>query len=168
MPNVLLLVITLGLLACLVGVSLSALGLLVPVLMPRRILTAREYLRRSSLWMGLGHGLALVFLLSKSEHRPLVKLVSVSWLLFALLCLVLGLAAWVQHVGFLLWPEQPKARRSLGSALVLAWACAFPYLGQVLGVCLLLTAYGAGLASFTKKRPPQEGEELVPPAELET
>ena len=163
MPNLLLLIFALASLACLIGLSLGALGLLLPALMPEKVQTTRQYLRLNSFWMGLGHGVALLFILSKADHRPLVGLLGVVWLVFALLCLALGLAAWVQHVGFLLWPEQPKARRSLGSALVLAWACAFPYLGQILGIGLLLTAYGAGLAGWTKKPAIQDQGAVVDP-----
>jgi hypothetical protein len=150
--NLILILVALTVLACILGLSLAALGLLMPALMPNKTQIARDYLRPNAFWMGLVHGLALLFLLSKADHRPLVGLLAVTWLIFALLCLALGLAAWVQHVGFLLWPEQPKGRRSLGSAAVMAWACAFPYVGQILGIGLLLAAYGAGLAGWTKKR----------------
>lgn len=151
MPNVLLAIVLLALLACFLGLSLGALGLLLPVLLPGRVETARQYLRVPSLWMGLAHGLLLLLLLSRAEHRPLVGLLGVIWLVFALFCLALGAAAGIEQVGFLLWPEGPRLRRSLGSALVVAWACAVPYLGQVLALCFLLTAYGAGLGGWTRR-----------------
>jgi len=152
-PNLLFAIALLALLACFLGLCLGALGLLLPALFPRRVETARQFLRLPSLGMGLAHGLILLLLLSRADHRPLVGLVAVLWLVFALFCLGLGAAAGIEQVGFLLWPEGPRLRRSLASALVVAWACAVPYVGQVLAVCLLLTAYGAGLGGWTRKPP---------------
>ena len=151
MPDLLLLLVLAALLACFLGLSLGALGLLLPAVLPRRVETARGYLRTPSLWMGLAHLLMLLFVLGHSEGRPLVGLVGVLWIAFALGCLVLGAAAGIEQVGFLLWPETPRPRRTLSSALVVAWACAVPYLGQLLALCLLLTAYGAGLGGWTRK-----------------
>lgn len=135
-----------------IGASLTGLGLLLPALLPERVRTARDYLRPGSVGMGFLHLLVLLILVTRSEGRPLVGLVSISWFVFAMLCIAIGLASWVQHVGSLLWPEVSKGRRTLGSAMVIAWACAFPLLGQVLGMGLIFGAYGAGLAAFTKKR----------------
>ena len=56
MPNLLLLIFALASLACLIGLSLGALGLLLPALMPEKVQTTRQYLRLNSFWMGLGHG----------------------------------------------------------------------------------------------------------------
>jgi len=141
----------LAVLACFLGLSLGALGLLLPALLPMRVETARQYLRVPSLWMGLAHALLLLFVVSHSAHRPLVGLAGLVWLLFAVFCLALGAAAGIEQVGFLLWPEGPRLRRTLSSALVVAWACAVPYLGQVLAICLILTAYGAGLGGWSRK-----------------
>lgn len=151
MPELLMLLVLVALLACFLGISLGALSLLLPAVLPRRVETARGYLRTPSLWMGLAHLLMLLFVLAHSDHRPLVGLVGVLWILFALGCLALGAAAGIEQVGFLLWPESPRPRRIVSTSLVVAWACAVPYLGQLLAVCLLLTAYGAGLGGWTRR-----------------
>lgn len=152
MPDLLLMVVLAGALAIFLGLSLGALSLLVPALLPRRVETSRLYFRSGSLWMGLAHFLILLLVLSKAGHRPLMGVVGVLWILFALTCLLLGAAAGIEQLGFLLWPELPRARRNLASGLVVAWACVLPYVGQVLGAGLLLTAYGSGLGGWTKKQ----------------
>ena len=152
MPNLLLVMIFAALLAVFLGLSLGALSLLVPALLPRRVETSRVYFRTPSMWMGLAHFLVLLLVLSKAGHRPLMGLVGMLWIFFALTCLMLGLAAGVEQLGFLLWPELSRPRRNLASALVVGWACVVPYVGQVLGLGLLLTAYGSGLGGWTKKQ----------------
>lgn len=152
MPDLILLILLAAGLAICLGLGLGALSLLVPALLPRRVETSRLYFRTPALWMGLAHLLILLLVLSKAGHRPLMGVVAMAWILFALICLMLGLAAGVEQLGFVLWPEVPRARRNLGSALVVTWACLLPYVGQVLGFGLLLTAYGAGLGGWTKKQ----------------
>jgi len=150
-PKLLFVGVALALWASLIGASLAALSLLIPALTPRRVEVAREYLRPRALGLGTFHALGLLFLLSRSEGKPLVGLLGILWLALAMLCLMLGLSALVQQLGFLLFPEQNRLRRALGSAMVVGWACAFPYLGQALGVALLVGAYAAGLAGWTRK-----------------
>lgn len=152
MPDMILLMLLAAGLAVFLGLSLGALSLLVPALLPRRVETSRLYFRTPALWMGLAHFLILLLVLSKAGHRPLMGVVGVLWIFFALTCLTLGLAAGIEQLGFLLWPELPRVRRNLASALVVAWACVLPYVGQLLGMGLLLTAYGAGLGGWTKKQ----------------
>ncbi|MFN8610529.1 MAG: hypothetical protein U0931_23520 [Vulcanimicrobiota bacterium] len=151
MPELIMMVFLAALLAVFLGLSMGALSLLVPALLPRRVETSRLYFRTPSLWMGLAHFLILLLVLSRAGHRPLMGVVGVLWIGFALICLMLGVAAGIEQLGFLLWPEMPRARRNLASALVVGWACVVPYLGQLLGFGLLLTAYGSGLGGWTKK-----------------
>jgi hypothetical protein len=157
-PNLLALLVFAGLLALFLGMSLGALSLLVPALLPRRVETSRLYFRTPSLWMGLAHFLILLLVLSRSGHRPLMGLVGILWIIFALTCLMLGAAAGIEQLGFLLWPELSRPRRNLASALVVGWACVVPYVGQLLGLALLLTAYGSGLGGWTKKQLVAAGE----------
>ena len=72
MPNLLLLLVLAALLACFLGLSLGALGLLLPAVLPRRVESARGYLRTPSLWMGLAHLLMLLFVLGNSDNRTLI------------------------------------------------------------------------------------------------
>lgn len=151
MPKLLWVGLALALWATVIGGSLAAISLLIPALTPRRVEVAREYLRPRAVGMGTFHALGLLFLLSRADGRPLVGLLGILWLALAVLCLLLGLSALVQQVGFLLFPDQNRLRRAVGSGLVVGWACAFPYLGQALGIALLVGAYAAGLAGWTRK-----------------
>ena len=149
--NILLALLALALLLSLLGASLGALGLILPQLMPRKMEAAQEYLQPAALRLGLLHSAGLLLLLSLASRRPLLGLLGILWLLLALGCLLLGVAAWVRVLGFRLFPELSPTRRCLGTGLLLCWACAFPYLGQLLGIGLLISGYAAGLAGWTQR-----------------
>ena len=115
MPKLLWVGLALALWATVIGGSLAAISLLIPALTPRRVEVAREYLRPRAVGMGTFHALGLLFLLSRADGRPLVGLLGILWLALAVLCLLLGLSALVQQVGFLLFPDQNRLRRAVES-----------------------------------------------------
>lgn len=165
--NGLVFLVALALLVVLLGLSLGALGLLAGAVFPQRVARAQNALRAASFRLGLLHGVGLLALLVASERRPLVGLVALVWLVFALLCLLLGLAALVRQVSLLLFPMLSRWRGHLAAAAILAWACAFPWVGWVLGVGLLVTAYAAGLAGWLHKPEPAAFPADVVPRNME-
>lgn len=156
--NIFFALLCLAVLVSMLGLSLGALALLLPQLMPRKLEVAQEYLQPAALRLGLLHSAGLLLLLSLADRRPLLGLLGVIWLLLSLFCLLLGLGAWVRVLAFRLFPELGPTRRCLGTGLLIGWACAFPYVGQLLGIGLLISAYAAGLAGWM-----QRGAVAAPP-----
>lgn len=152
----------------LLSVSLGALGGLVGALWPQRLARAQESWNGSSLLLGLVHTLALLVLLNVGEHRPLVKLISLAWLLVYLLASLLGVAALVRHLAWQLFPTLARPLALLAAGATVAWAIAFPFAGQVLGLGLLSTAYAAGLAGWMRKAQPRNPEPVSEPPARES
>jgi len=137
-----------ALLVALCGLGLGALGLLAPALSSARQQRSMQHLNASALKLGLMHTVGLLVLLGLAERRPLLGVIGILWLGVSALCLVFGLAAWVDLLGQRICPSLTTLRRSFISGQVLAWGCAFPYAGWLLGVGLLVMAYAAGLAGW--------------------
>lgn len=151
--NALAAILAYALVVTLVGACLAALGLLFSAIMPTRQQVCRTFLTPAAFRLGTLHALGLVVLLALSSSRPLLGLLAVAWLIFFLVCALLGLSSWVGQIGFRLWPEAGPARRALGSGMVLSWACAVPYVGWLLALGLLSTAYGAGMMGWLRRSP---------------
>ena len=143
------------------GLALAALGLLAPALSPARQERSRAHLNSSALKLGAMHAVGLLIVLGLAERRPLVGILGLLWLAASALCLVFGLAAWVELLGQRIASHQSPVVRSLLAGQVLAWGCAFPYAGWLLAMGLLVMAYAAGLAGWLN--PARKG---LPPTEV--
>lgn len=134
----------LPLLATLIGLSLGALVSLLEILLGDRLSRSPAHFGIPALRLGLVHGLILLFLLRLAEGRPLPGVVALLWLLLGLVSISLGLAQWLTRLASTSWPDHSPIRARLQAGLLVSWACLFPWAGQLLGLLLLLTAYGTG------------------------
>lgn len=137
------------------GLSLGAFSTLLRTLLVARVQRAQNYLGLAAFRLGLIHGAGLFLLLLVSNQRPLVGLFALLWLVFAVFAVGLGLAGLIERLGFALWPEANPVRRSLQTGLLVGWGCLLPWAGQLLGLGLILAAYGAGLSAWMREKKPR-------------
>ena len=104
--------------------------------------------------LGALHGVGLLVLAIVSRNHPLLGLLTLALIGFALTCLWMAIPALVQRLGERIVPGRSRLQGNFVGAFCLVWGCAIPYLGQALLLVLLLGTYATGLAGFLNRKSP--------------